>query len=131
MRMQSNSQKVIRGVSSQTLVTLGMGVTEVIVFSIMSRLLSKEDFGLYASISAITVIFGSLSEAGIGSALIQKKDPNIDYVNTSFTISFILGSLFSFLLFFLSGLFSKVILTESLKLPLMIMSITILCKSSF
>lgn len=91
MTEQSNSKKVLKGISSQTLVTLIMGVLEMVVFSIMSRLLSKEDFGLFAAISAITVIFSSLSEAGIGSALIQKKNADTGYVNTSFTISFISG----------------------------------------
>lgn len=129
MTEQSNSKKVLKGISSQTLVTLIMGVLEVVVFSIMSRLLSKEDFGLFAAISAITLIFGSLSEAGIGSALIQKKNANADYVNTSFTISFISGSLFALLLVALSGILSKTIIDETLKVPLMLMSITILCNS--
>lgn len=129
MASQSNSQKVVKGISSQTLVTLVMGVMEIVVFSIMSRLLSKEDFGLFAAISAITVIFNSLSEAGIGSALIQKKDADSSYVNTSFTISFILGSAFSLLLIALSGVLSESIVDGSLKFPLMFMSITILCNS--
>ena len=129
MARQSNSQKVVKGISSQTLVTLIMGVLEIVVFSIMSRLLSKEDFGLFAAISAITIVFGSLSEAGIGSALIQKKDADKDYINTSFTISIILGSTFSLLLIFLSGILSKTIVDESLRIPLMLMSITILCNS--
>lgn len=126
---QSNSKKVVKGISSQTLVTLIMGVLEVVVFSIMSRLLSKEDFGLFAAISAITVIFSSLSEAGIGSALIQKKNADNGYVNTSFTISFISGSVFALLLIALSGILSKTITDESLRVPLMFMSITILCNS--
>ena len=129
MAKQSNSQKVVKGISSQRLVTLIMGVLEVVVFSIMSRVLSKEDFGLFAAISAITVVFGSLSEAGIGTALIQKKDADKGYINTSFTISFILGSTFSLLLIFLSGILSKTIVDESLRIPLMLMSITILCNS--
>lgn len=129
MAKQSNSQKVVKGISSQTLVTLIMGVLEVVVFSIMSRLLSKEDFGLFAAISAITVVFGSLSEAGIGSALIQKKDADRGYINTSFTISFLSGSFFALLLIILSGLLSKTIVDESLRIPLTLMSITILCNS--
>ena len=129
MSEQSNTQKVVKGISSQTLVTLVMGVLEIVVFSILSRLLSKEDFGLFAAVSAITVIFNSLSEAGIGSALIQKKDVDSSYVNTSFTISFILGSFFSLLLVALSGVLSGLVLDRSLKVPLMLMAITILCNS--
>ena len=129
MTEQSNSKKVLKGISSQTLVTLIMGVLEMVVFSIMSRLLSKEDFGLFAAISAITVIFSSLSEAGIGSALIQKKNADTGYVNTSFTISFISGSIFTLLLIVFSGVLSETIVNKSLKMPLMFMSVTILCNS--
>lgn len=129
MEKQTNTQKIVKGMSSQTLVTLVVGVMEMVVFSIMSRLLSKEDFGLFAAISAITVVFGSLSEAGIGSALIQKKNADKEYVNTSFTISFILGSVFSLLLISLSGILSKTIVDETLRIPLMLMSVTILCNS--
>lgn len=129
MTEQSNSKKVLKGISSQTLVTLIMGVLEMVVFSIMSRLLSKEDFGLFAAISAITVIFSSLSEAGIGSALIQKKNADTGYVNTSFTISFISGSIFTLLLIVFSGVLSETIVDKSLKTPLMFMSVTILCNS--
>lgn len=129
MTEQSNSKKVLKGISSQTLVTLIMGVLEMVVFSIMSRLLSKEDFGLFAAISAITVIFSSLSEAGIGSALIQKKNADTGYVNISFTISFISGSIFTLLLIVFSGVLSETIVDKSLKIPLMFMSVTILCNS--
>lgn len=129
MTQQSNTQKVVKGISSQTLVTLVMGIMEIVVFSIMSRLLSKEDFGLFAAISAITIVFGSLSEAGIGSALIQKKNADKAYVNTSFTVSFISGSFFSLVLIAFSEILSTTIVDASLKVPLMWMSVTILCNS--
>ena len=41
----SNTQKVIKGISSQTLVTVVLGIVEIISFSVMSRLVNKEDFG--------------------------------------------------------------------------------------
>lgn len=121
----SNSQKVIKGISSQTLVTIMLGIVEVVYFSIMSRLLSREDFGLFAAVSAVTTIFMSISEAGIGSALIQRKDMNEDYKNTSFTLSLIIGAITAFLLCFSSGILANVVVGEKLKIPLMLMSITI------
>ncbi len=43
--MESNFQKTIKGFSSQTIVTLVTGIIEIAVFSIMSRILTKKDFG--------------------------------------------------------------------------------------
>lgn len=123
---KSNTQKLVRGMSSQTLVTLINGVVEILSFSIMSRLLSKSDFGYYASITAITTIFSTLSEAGIGSAIIQKKDADNNYINNAFTLSFIFGSVVSVSLFLLSGVLSEWVADSTMRVPLMLMSITLL-----
>lgn len=127
--MESNTSKVIKGVSSQTLITFFVGIIDILVFSILSRLLDKEDFGLFASVLAISVVFSSLSEAGIGAALIQKKDADDNYINTAFTLSFIFGVTFSVLLFALSSPISSLLSIDRLTFPLQVMSITILCNS--
>ncbi|MBO4573974.1 MAG: oligosaccharide flippase family protein [Bacteroidales bacterium] len=124
---QSNTGKAIKGMSSQTIVTLVLGVAEVIGFSVMSRLLTKEDFGYYAAITAVTMIFQSFSETGIGSALIQKKNPDSHYVNNAFTLSLIVGLFLSLLLCVLSRPLSiAVVDTPKMTFPLILMSITIL-----
>jgi O-antigen/teichoic acid export membrane protein len=93
----------------------------------MSRLLTKEDFGYYAAISAVTAIFRSFSETGIGSALIQKKNPDSHYVNNAFTLSLIVGIFLSLLLCCLSNPLSVAVVGNSkMNVPLMLMSITIL-----
>ena len=121
----SNTQKVVKGISSQTLVTVMLAVVEIISFSLMSRLLSRVDFGLFAAITAVTSIFASISEAGIGSALIQRKEMTDDYKNTSFTLSLIIGTVVALTLCLSSGFFAKAVVGEELKVPLMLMSITI------
>ena len=126
MAKASNSQKVLKGISSQTIVTLALGVVEVVSFSIMSRLLTKEDFGYYAAITAITTIFASFSETGIGSAIVQKKEVTKQYIDNAFTISLIFGTFISLLLFSLSGTLARSVADVSMKLPLMLMSVTLL-----
>lgn len=123
---ESNSQKVIRGMSSQTLVTILLGIVEILVFSIMSRLLSKEDFGYYAIISAIVTVFASFSETGIGSAIIQQKTIDKQFVNNAFTLSLLFGLVVSLALLFSSGSISVSFSDNKLKLPLALMSLTIL-----
>ena len=122
----SNAQKVMRGISSQTLVTIGLGVIEIVYFSIMSRLLSRQDFGLFAAITAVTSIFYSISDAGIGSALIQKKEMTEEFKNTAFTLSIIVSCLVALLLVILSGPLANAVVGETLHYPLMLMSTTIL-----
>lgn len=126
MTKETNTSKVIRGVSSQTIVTISLGVVEIVSFSIMSRLLSQEDFGYYAAITAITTVFASFSETGIGSALIQQKELSKKYINNAFTISIIFGGLIFLLLFVLAYPLARIVADSSMTLPLMLMSVTLL-----
>ena len=93
---KSNSQKIIKGISSQTIVTIVLGVVEIVSFSIMSRLLTKSDFGYYAAVTAIVAIFACFSDAGFGSAIIQRKDITKRFIDNAFTLSLIFGSLSRF-----------------------------------
>ena len=122
----SNTSKAIKGMSSQTIVTIVLGLVEIVSFSIMSRLLTQVDFGYYAAITAITSIFSTFSETGIGSAIIQQKELTNRYVNNAFTISLIFGSFISILLFSLAGQLAQSVADISMKVPLMLMSVTLL-----
>lgn len=127
MAQVSNTNKVLKGMSSQTLVTIMLGVMSVLSFSIMSRLLTKEDFGFYAAITAITTIFSSFSETGIGAALIQKKEINKRYIDNAFTINLLFGLFISLLLVALAGPLSRAVVDSSIETPLRLMSIPLLC----
>lgn len=122
----SNTSKAIKGMSSQTIVTIILGIVEIVSFSIMSRLLTQQDFGYYAAITAVTVVFSSFSETGIGSAIIQKKEINDRYINNAFTLSFLFGLFVSILMFSLAKPVSIVVADRTMAIPLMLMSITLL-----
>lgn len=112
--------------SSQALVTVLLGILEVVSFAIMSRVLSKEDFGFYAAINAIVLVFASISETGIGTALVQKKEINNRYISNAFTLSAIIG-LISTLVLFIAALFlPESVVSPEMKVPLMLMSVTLL-----
>ncbi len=125
-RNDSNTHKVLKGISSQTLVTILLGVVEIVSFSIMSRLLSKEDFGYYAAVTAVVAIFACFSDAGIGSAVVQRKDITKRYIDNAFTLSFLFGSVVAFALFLSSGVLARAITDASMTKPLMLMSVTLL-----
>ena len=122
----SNTHKVIHGISSQTLVTIVLGVVEIVSFSIMSRLLTKQDFGYYAAISVVVAIFSCFSDAGIGSSIVQRKDLTQKFINNAFTLSLIFGGVTSLLLLGSSPFLAGAIVDKSMTTPLMLMSATLL-----
>lgn len=127
--MSSNTIKFFKGISTQTIITFAMGVMEIVVFAIISRLLSKEDFGYYAAISGIIAIFLSISEAGLGASIIQKKDASNTFVSTAFAWSLIIGSIISIIVFILAPTLANIIADSKLIIPLRAMSITIILHS--
>lgn len=127
MVTQSNTSKAIKGMSSQTVVTIMLGIVEIVSFSIMSRILTVQDFGYYAAMSAVLIIFNSFAETGIGAAIIQKKDVDKKFINNAFTLSLLMGMIISLVLISLSDYLAKLVIDESMSLPLKLMSLTILC----
>lgn len=126
MREQlSNTSKVFKGISSQTLVTVVLGVVEIVSFSIMSRLLSQEDFGYYAAITAVVVIFECFSTSGIGSSVIQKKDASDRFINVAFTCSLLLGVVVMLIMMATAYPIARLVADESLFYPLLLMATTL------
>ena len=124
--MSSQLNKTIKGISSQTLVTIILGTLELVVFSVMSRLLSKTEFGYYAAILSIVMIFRSLAEAGIGASVIQKNNANRDFVNTAYSLSLIVGCVATVLVVGLSDILSRLIADETIQIPLILLSLTLI-----
>ena len=124
---QSNTSKVIKGMSTQTIITIVLGVLEIVSFSIMSRLLTDKDFGYYAAILAIVTVFQSFTDTGIGAAIIQRKELNLNYINSSFSLSLIFGVIVSLALFASASLLAKSVADETMTIPLRIISVTLLC----
>lgn len=126
MSVQSNSQKVLKGVSTQTLLTILTGIIEIVAFSLMSRLLSQQDFGYYAAVTAVSTIFAAFADAGIGSAVVQRKNLDQKYIDNAFTLSLLFGIFGSSLLVLCSGTAARYVADETMKVPLMLVAITLL-----
>lgn len=127
---QSTNQKdLVKGVSSQTLITIALGVLNVISFAFFSRLLSKEVFGYFAALNAVITVFQGVSEAGLGSAVIQRKDYSQKYFSTAFTLSLIISLILAVLLFILSRPLSLLVSDETLINPLRIISVLLVFNS--
>lgn len=119
-----------KGVFSQSLVTLIMGALEICVFSIMSRLLTTVDFGYFAVIMAVVSVFQCLTEAGLGSAIIQRSNATEEYISTALGLSSILGVLFMLLLISTAHPLSELMgYGDELTLSFKLMSVTLLLYS--
>lgn len=122
----SNFHRAAKGLSSQALVTTIMGILELVVFAVMSRILSKADFGLYAILQSMIIIFKALSEAGLGSSIIQKKGPSQEFVNTAFTLSIAFGFSFTVAAICCSGLIARFYKEVHLIIPFCLIAISLI-----
>lgn len=64
-------------------------------FGILSRFLSKEDFGLYALVTIVLNAVQQLSSLGIGAAVIQRPVPSKDELSSLYWLNVISGIGFS------------------------------------
>ena len=130
-RSNSLTDKTVKGIHSQTVIVAIKGVLSLSYFSIMSRLLTPDDFGYFALIAAVTTVLYSLSEAGLGSSVIQKSEINRDFASTAFTLSLSLGIFFSVALFVLAQPLSYLVCnSDILTIAFRIMSSTIFIQAA-
>ena len=126
MNEKSDTYKVYKSVSAQTLITILTAIIEVVAFSLMSRLLTIQDFGYYAAVTAVSSLFAAFSDAGIGSAIVQRKTIDQKYIDNAFTLCLLFGLFSSSLLLVCSGPVAHYIADETMQVPLMLVSITLL-----
>ena len=129
MAEQSKTNTFLKGVSITTFFTIATGILGVVYFAVMSRLLSKTDFGYFAALTGVMTVISSIADAGLGAAIIQKKDADKNYISTAFTMSFILGLSCFLIVFFGAPLLARLVADDYLTTPIRIMSVTLLFNS--
>ncbi len=123
----SNSKKVsvVSGIMWSMLSRFG---TLAITFGaniVLARRLSSEDFGVVGLLTVFVALAGTILDAGLGTALIQKKDPEkIDY-STVFVFNIAISSLLYATIFlaapFIADYYDKAILTDILRVQSIIL----------
>lgn len=127
--MSSKTDVFFKGISVTTLFTIISGVLGVVYFAVMSRLLSKADFGYFAALTGIMTVVSAIADAGLGAAIIQKKDADKAFVSTAFTLSLSLGVFCFILVFVLAPWLARLVADDYLTIPLRIMSVTLVFHS--
>ena len=127
---KSKTDELFGGISVRTLQLIVMAIVEMCMFSFWSRHLSKQDFGYMAAINAILSVVDVIAEAGLGAAIVQKKNASREFVSTAFTLSFLLGIVAMLVVFFFAPqLASLVSGDENITIPLRIMSVIVLIRT--
>lgn len=67
----------------------------ILTTAVLSRILEPKDFGMIAIITVFTTFFNTISDIGIGPAVIQYQDLNKEDINDIYCFSFYIAILFS------------------------------------
>jgi PST family polysaccharide transporter len=83
----------MRGVFWSGAQVWGSRVTTFVVFVILSRLLTPEDFGLVAMASVFLALVETFQDQGFGDAIVQRADLQDEHLDTAFWTNLIFGIL--------------------------------------
>lgn len=121
--------KVFDGVIWRTLQQYGGYIVKLVVQTVLARILMPEEYGIVAQTLAFISIAEILATGGLGTALIQHKNPQkIDYA-TSLCMSMILSALFYILLFLTAPLISAFYESEQMTIILRVYGMAIFINS--
>lgn len=82
-------------------------ILQIVFVVLLTRLLDPDDFGLFA-VGMVVVVFGNmLSDFGLGSALVQKKELTEEDIRFVFTVQVALGFFFTIVVYTISPLIAS------------------------
>ena len=95
--MPQSSGLYARTISGLLWTGLGTGVQtllQFLVLIILSRLLTPADFGIVAAAILVVGFAQIFSSVGVGPAIVQRPNLELNHIRTAFTLSLLLGSFF-------------------------------------
>lgn len=112
---KSVKKRFVSGVFFTALAKYSGLVIQIAVTAVLARLLTPEDFGIVALATVLIQFFNTLSEAGLGPAVIQRKELSRSNHDSIFTLSLFVGVGLSLLFFSASGLIAEYYDNEKLR----------------
>ena len=79
----------------QSIAMVVHALLQVVVIAVLARLISPEEFGVFAIVSVLTAFVLFISEAGFGPSLIYQRTLTAGHVNAAFTSTIVLSFLFA------------------------------------
>ena len=103
----SIKQEMVGGVFWTAINKYSSIIIQLIITSILARLISPEEFGVVAIAQVIIVFLGIFSQMGFGPAIIQNKTLSQYDLSSIFSVSVLLGVAFSLLFCFSSSIIAS------------------------
>lgn len=100
--MQNKKNKAVRGVAWSAIERFSVQGVQFLVSIVLARMLTPADFGLIAIVLVFSIIFQTINEAGLNTALIYKQDRDELDFSTAFYANIGIG-IFSYLILFFSS----------------------------
>ncbi len=123
------ARKTLAKLSIQTLSTFILSIFQIISLSVFAKLLEPEDFGIYAIAVLINGIGDLFANAGVATAIVQKKDFSTDHLFGAFVIILLLSSVLYLTIYSLSGFVADFYNESELVLIVRITGITLVILS--
>lgn len=109
----------------QAIEVAGIAISQLVYLAVMARLLEKSDFGLMAIVGSLLAFGTVLSEAGMGSALIQRKEMTENHKIAALHGSLFIGVIFFLIYFFLANPIASFFKYEEMELMIRVLAIGI------
>jgi O-antigen/teichoic acid export membrane protein len=110
----SLTKRTIKAGSWQMTSVASKACLQLFVLAVLARYVSPEEFGYIAMANMVMVFVEMLAEAGIGPAIIQKKDLLEEHIRAGFALSVLFGTSVVLLLWISAPLVAVFFHTESL-----------------
>lgn len=105
--MTSLRSRAVGGLKWTTIAAIVCSVLQIAKMAVLARLIAREDFGVFATISVVLGFAEYFVEAGLGSAVIHRQSASKEELGTAYTINIILGWFVFIVLFFASSPIAK------------------------
>lgn len=110
--------RCVNGLKWSTIQYISLFILQFFQLSILARLLTPTDFGIFAIGTFFTTLGNSVFALGVGPALIQKQEDIVPYLNTAWTSNLIISIFATFFLLIISPhLVVSIFKNESAILP--------------
>jgi PST family polysaccharide transporter len=101
------ARRARRGIAWTTAGALVTNLVRLGVYAALGRLLSRTEFGVVAAAMTVIQLGNTLSDLGIGIALVQRKELEREHIETAFTFSVVLGIVLGGAVFAGADLFAR------------------------
>lgn len=121
-KKESLATKTISGIIWMSFGKGSQAILQFVVLIVLARLLSPYDFGIMNAALVIISFASIFSMIGVGPAIIQRSNLNEFHIRTGFTITIIIGALFTIMMYIFSSFIAKFFNMQELSVVLKVLS---------